>query len=168
MDDGSRVSIQRVTDQKSAAILVAEDDPDDRYILEQALSAACAGVPLRSVCDGQEVMDYLEGKPPYHDRVAYPMPSLLLLDLKMPRRSGLETLEWIRNRPEFASLAVVILSGSNWKSDIDRAYGSGANFYLMKPNKVSDLSPMLQSIAAELTHSPDLLDQSLVSRTSKG
>jgi CheY-like chemotaxis protein len=159
--------IHRVSDQKTAAILVAEDDPDDRSILELALSSACAGVPLRSVCDGQEVMDYLQGKPPYDDRVAYPIPSLLLLDLKMPRRSGLETLEWIRSRPEFERLAVVILSGSNRKNDIDRAYGSGANFYLMKPHKFSDLAPMLKSIATELIHSPDLLDQSLVGRNAQ-
>src|SRR5947209_18078212 len=112
---GAMVRIANRT--KTAAILLAEDNPDDRLILERALARACVGVPLRSVSDGQEVIEYLEGKPPFNDRVAYPMPTLLLLDLNMPRRSGLDALEWIRRQPESAGLTVVILSGSNWRSE---------------------------------------------------
>src|SRR5258708_34119145 len=90
---------------------------------------------LQHVKDGAEAMDYLQGKPPYDDRKTFPLPNVILLDLKMQRVSGFEFLEWLHKAsPNHMKLIpVIVMSGSNLEQDVNQAYEMGANCYLMKP-----------------------------------
>lgn len=117
----------------STAVLVAEDDPNDGLLLQMAFNKASVGSDLHFVPDGRAAMDYLEGAPPYEDRLAHPFPKLLLLDLKMPRVNGFEVLDWLGQREEFPELFVVVFSGSDSPGDITLAYALGADACLPKP-----------------------------------
>jgi CheY-like chemotaxis protein len=120
-------------------ILVAEDDPNDALLLELAFAEAGVNTPLHFVRDGIEVMDYLQGVPPFDNRAKHPLPSLLVLDLKMPRVDGFQVLGWLRQQPGLNRLSVAVLTGSCWRAEIDRAYALGANFCLNKPLDVRQL-----------------------------
>ncbi len=120
-------------------VLVAEDDSDDAFFLKRAFFKAGIDAPVHLVRDGQEVIDYLSGVPPYDDREAYPLPGLLLLDLKMPRVTGFEVLQWLQEHPSLRRIPVVVLSGSGRPVDVERAYSLGANYYAIKPQDVDQL-----------------------------
>ena len=128
---------------ESGHILVAEDDPTDAYFFQRAFRRAGLPVVLHFVRDGQEVIDYLQGTGPFADRTAHPPPQLLLLDLKMPRLDGFDVLEWVRQQPGFNGLQVVIFSSSDEAKDINRAYGLGANWYLVKPHSMDELTALV-------------------------
>lgn len=127
----------------SGHILVAEDDPTDAYFFERAFKRAGLPVMLHFVRDGQEVIDYLQGAGQFIDRTAHPLPQLVLLDLKMPRLDGFEVLEWVRKQPGFNALQVVIFSSSGEPENINRAYGLGANWYLVKPHSIEELTALV-------------------------
>ena len=121
------------------AILVAEDDPDDAFMLRRAFTAANIANPVAFVSDGDEAIAYLAGTGRYADRDLHPLPVVILLDLKMPRRSGFEVLEWLRAQPGVGRLPVVVLTSSRESRDVTRAYELGANSYLVKPSSPEDL-----------------------------
>ncbi|HEY0566081.1 MAG TPA: response regulator [Terriglobales bacterium] len=128
-------------------ILVVEDDPNDMRLLQRAMDAANIDVPVSRLTNGDEAVDYLQGKPPYDNRKNHPLPTLVLLDLKLPRRSGLEVLAWIRSQPhDLGRTVVVILTSSQMTVDVRRAYDLRANSYLVKPDNGADLT----AIAKEL------------------
>ena len=144
-------------------ILVAEDDPTDAYFFQRAFNRAGLPVTLHFVRDGQEVLDYLQGEGQYADRVLHPLPRLLLLDLKMPRLDGFDVLEWVRQQPIMSGVLIVIFSSSEELRDINRAYGLGANSYLVKPHSMAELTALrekLLGIAVQVADSGDteLLD----------
>src|SRR5215831_3407186 len=114
-------------------ILIAEDDENDVFLIKRALHQAQFENPLQVVRNGEEAIAYLKGNTPFEDREKYPMPAILLLDLKMPRKNGFEVLSWIRQHPEYNSVAVVVLTSSQESADINRAYALGANSYMVKP-----------------------------------
>jgi CheY-like chemotaxis protein len=114
-------------------VLLAEDREDDIIILRKALAQTDAPYTLSIVRDGEQAIAYLSGQAPYEDRAKNPLPSLLLLDLKMPRKDGFEVLQWIREQPDFFALRVVVLTSSQESPDINRAYELGANSFLVKP-----------------------------------
>ena len=124
-------------------ILVAEDDPTDAYFFERAFRRAGLPVTLHFVRDGQEVLDYLQGEGQFADRTRYPLPQLLLLDLKMPRLDGFDVLEWVRKQPGMSGVLIVIFSSSEEPRDINRAYGLGANSYLVKPHSMAELTALV-------------------------
>jgi CheY-like chemotaxis protein len=126
-------------------ILYAEDDANDAFFVERAFQHAQIINRLVIVETGQEAIDYLAGAGKYSDRMEYPAPCLVLLDLKMPLKSGLEVLEWIRAEHE-AEIPVLMLTSSNQTSDICRAYAIGANGYLIKPGKAAELLTMVIGI----------------------
>jgi len=115
-------------------ILYVEDDESDLAVLRHAFRLANIELPLCYVPDGQEAVEYLTGQGSYDDRTRFPLPSLLLVDVKMPRMGGLELLQWVRARPEFASLVVIMFSSSDHESDVRRAWQLGANSYVVKPH----------------------------------
>lgn len=128
---------------QQAAILLVEDDINDVLLMERALEKARLANPLKVVRDGAEAINYLEGEGIYADRDEYPLPLLMLLDLKMPRKSGFEVLEWLRQRTEFDDLPIVVLTSSEELPDVAKAYQLGANSYLVKPAKLDDLVQMM-------------------------
>src|SRR6266567_605609 len=111
------------------SILVAEDDPADAFFLQRAFAKAGVSISLHFVRDGQEVIDYLRGEPPFADRVVYPLPQLLLLDLKMPRLNGFDVLGWLKESPDLKRLPVVVFTSSRETADVNHAYDLGANSY---------------------------------------
>jgi CheY-like chemotaxis protein len=129
-----------------AAVLVAEDDLDDVFLLRRAFSKAGVATGLKFVRDGQEVIDYLSGVPPYDNRTKYPLPGLLVLDLKMPRVTGFEVLEWLQSDEMRRRLPVVVLSGSGRPDDIERAYSLGANYYAVKPQDIDQLRSLVERL----------------------
>ena len=127
-------------------ILVAEDDPQDAFFLKREFGKAGVPITLHFVHDGQEVIDYLEGKGIFADRQTYPMPDLVLLDLKMPRLNGFDVLGWLRKQAGLKRLPVIIFSSSAELVDINRAYDLGANSYLVKPHAVEELSALVNRL----------------------
>lgn len=114
-------------------VLHIDDDPNDTELLRAAARRADVPFQLYNVEDGDQAMAYLKGLGNYRDRTLYPLPSLILLDLKMPRATGFEILAWIREHPELGKVPVLVLSGSELHEDIRQAYAIGANSYLVKP-----------------------------------
>lgn len=127
-------------------ILYAEDDEDDAFLMERAFKIAGIVNPLQLVPDGKLAIEYLSGSGPYANRKEHPMPCLVLLDLKMPGKSGLDVLKWLRTQSATSTLPVLILTSSNQDNDIQRAYLLGANGYLIKPGKPDDLLAMVKGI----------------------
>jgi CheY-like chemotaxis protein len=127
-------------------VLIAEDDPSDVFLLRRAFSAAGVSASLHFVRDGQEAIDYLGGEANYSDRNEFPLPDLMLLDLKMPRLNGFDVLEWLRQQPGLKRLLVTILTSSDQARDIDRAYDLGANSYLLKPHGTTELAELVQRV----------------------
>ncbi len=121
---------------RSFCILLAEDSEDDVFFLQRAFEAAQIRNPLQVVSDGQEAIDYLAGAGKFADRMKYPLPYLVLLDLHMPRRGGKEVLQWIRQHPKLHCLPVIIFSSSREPDDVERCYGLGANSFVVKPASV--------------------------------
>jgi CheY-like chemotaxis protein len=127
-------------------ILIVEDDPYDSKLILRSVRKARILNPTRLLEDGASAIAYLAGEPPYDDRDTYPLPVVLLLDLKLPRKSGLEVLEWLRVQPALSRLPVVVLTSSAESSDINRAYDLGANSYLVKPVDSAALVDMLKTV----------------------
>lgn len=116
-----------------SVVLVAEDDDQHALLIRAALGAARLANPVQIVRDGNEAVDYLGGEGRYADRTSFPAAALLLLDLDMPGRSGLEVLAWLQSRPELSHLPAVVLTASEVGEDVTRAYELGAASYLVKP-----------------------------------
>jgi CheY-like chemotaxis protein len=127
-------------------VLVADDDLNDISLLKRAFLKAGIDVSLNVVRDGAEAIQYLDGDKAFADRDAFPMPMLLLLDLKMPRTNGFEVLEWVRSQNGLRRLPVVVMTNSDEPRDIDRAYDLGANSFLKKPDDFSDLLRMSEKL----------------------
>ena len=114
-------------------ILHVEDDPNDVLLLEHAHRKAGIQCNIQRVADGDEAISYLEGKDRFADRQQFPLPQVILLDLKMPRLNGFDVLSWRRKNDKFKSVPVIVLSSSNHDIDLKRAYELGVNSYLIKP-----------------------------------
>jgi CheY-like chemotaxis protein len=128
------------------AVLHIDDDANDTALLQAATRKAGVQFMLQNVEDGEQAIAYLSGSGIFSDRRLFPLPSLILLDLKMPRATGLEVLKWIRKHPELGRLPVVILSGSELQDDIRQAYVGGANSYLVKPIGFEALVALVRNI----------------------
>jgi CheY-like chemotaxis protein len=127
-------------------LLLVEDNPDDVLFLRRALRKGGHSLRLEVVQNGEEAIAYLSGQGTYVDRRRHPLPTHVLLDLKLPKISGFEVLAWMRSRPEFASIPVSILSSSPQTADIDRARALGADCYLTKPISFEQLVPLVNRI----------------------
>ena len=114
-------------------ILVVDDDENDRFFIEHALQKTTLSLVVKMVNDGEEAIAYLQGEGKFSDRNLFPQPNLIFLDLKMPRVTGFELLEWLKSHEAFGRIPAVVISSSNAQEDIDRAYDLGANVYLIKP-----------------------------------
>jgi CheY-like chemotaxis protein len=141
----------------SDTILLVEDEVNDVFFMKRAFLEIGLVNPMQVVTDGREAINYLSGKDAYADRERFPVPCLVLLDLKLPRVMGLEVLKWIREQSELKTLIVIILSSSQLTPDIEWAYRLGANAYLVKPSTPPELRELATGIKLfwlKLNHGP--------------
>lgn len=117
----------------STSILIAEDNPDDALLLQRAFKSHGTARPPHIVPDGAAAIEYLNGAGPFQDRVVHPFPNLVILDLKMPKVSGFDVLEWLNDHPDFKVIPTIIWSSSSDPRDVKHAFCLGANAYLCKP-----------------------------------
>jgi len=129
-------------------LLLVEDNDDDVFIFKRAYRQAQIPNPLQVVQDGEEASDYLFGRGRFADRAQYPLPGLVLLDLKLPLKGGLEVLQELRERPEAAELCVVVLTSSAEERDIARARALRAHAYLVKPPSPAMLTETFAAVRA--------------------
>ncbi len=127
-------------------ILLAEDDENDILLVQRAFKEVHIPNPLHVVRNGEEAIAYLKGVGQYAYRADYPLPSLLLLDLKMPRKNGFEVLQWIRSEPTLLNLRVIVLTSSTELHDLNEAYRLGANSFLVKPQHFNDFITLVKSL----------------------
>ena len=127
-------------------LLLADDDPDDRLLVHDALEEASWAVDLREVEDGDELIDYLNRRGRYASSDESPRPGLILLDLKMPGKGGLQALEEIKRESPLSRIPIVVLTTSSAEEDIAEAYDLGANSYIVKPSSFSTLVDAMQAL----------------------
>ncbi len=126
------------------SILVIEDDPNDIFLLKRALRINNIVNPVQVLTDGAEAIAYLTGFERHVEPAAYPR--FILLDLKIPRRSGFEVLEWMQNHPSFESIPKIVLTSSSEKKDVSQAFALGATSYMVKPADFHELEKMVRTI----------------------
>ena len=147
-------------DPKPKAILVVEDDSNDVLLFKRALQKAGLFNPVFHAEDGDQAIHYVLGKGRFRDRNTFPLPAVVILDLKLPRKSGLEFLSWLRSQPStLRRLPVVILSSSRQQIDIDRCYDLGANSYLVKPSQFESLIETVRMVEVywmQLNEGPEI------------
>jgi len=138
-------------------VLLAEDDENDAFFLKRTFEQVDIRNPLQLAVDGQEVIDYLGGTGKFSDRSHYPIPSLIILDLKMPRKTGMDVLEWKRQQSVLHCVPSIVLSSSAHRYDIERAYRLGANAFLVKPPSLAErvaLAKLIKGFWLELNQPP--------------
>ena len=124
--------------------VIVDDDPYDALLSEGVVRELQPRFPVQILCSGEELVAYLQGEDLYGDRSHYPMPGLVLLDLKMPKMDGFAVLEWLKGHPEHAEVPIVVLSGFvGMVEQVTRAYGQGAHAFLTKPVQLRDLQSIL-------------------------
>src|SRR5215469_7802055 len=141
-----------------AVILLAEDEEDYVLLVQKAFLEAHIPNPLYVVSTGKELMSYLQGADKYSNRDEYPLPDLLLLDLKLPGYSGLDILGWLRSQPGLCGLRVLVLTSSDQMKDVNDAHRLGANSFLVKPYDFEDLvrfCRLIQEFWLDVSETPD-------------
>jgi CheY-like chemotaxis protein len=129
---------------KDPVILLVDDSDSDIALLQQAFVKAGMQRPLHVVRDGVDAMSYLLGRGEFADRGLHPMPSILIIDVNMPRLNGLELLTWLHTQPEFSHLMIIVLTGDARIEAVNHAYHLGANSYLLKPIRHEELVDLVQ------------------------
>jgi CheY-like chemotaxis protein len=137
-------------------ILVAEDDPDDLFFLERAISRAGLLSQTTFVNGGIAVIRYLSGAGPYANRDRYPLPKLVLLDLAMPQVSGLEVLRWVGQQPLLKTIPIVVFTGTEAPGQLQRALDLGAKRCVLKTNEVSSWVGLIGSVAHDFGLCPTI------------
>ena len=128
-------------------VLLVEDDLNDIFLVKRAFKIAQIPTPLQVATDGLEAIAYLKGEGKYADRQMHPLPQLIVMDIKMPRKSGFEVLEWVRAHERLRCLPIIVFSSSPFQEDIDRAYYLGANAYMVKPVESKELQKVVQGVS---------------------
>ena len=125
-------------------ILLVEDNPDDADLIKMALTRAGIGSPVEWLDNAEAALAYLEGNGAFSDRTEFPIPNLILLDLKLARASGFNVLKWQKQHPDLKKIPTIVLTASMDPSDIDKAYALGAESYLVKPKDFDGLVELLR------------------------
>src|SRR5437588_10022904 len=133
---------------ESVVILLVEDRTDDVELVRRGLLKAKVFNPLQVVSDGEEALAYLDGVGKYADRKLYPLPDIILLDLKMPKMDGFEVLREVRNRPALSPIRVLVLTSSEDIYEVNKAYALGANSFLVKPHDFHDFTALMRTLSA--------------------
>ncbi len=130
----------------SLPLLLVEDDEDDVFFMKDGLRRAEIQNPLFVASDGEEAVNFLSGTGKFADREAFPLPGLVFLDLKLPRKKGIDVLLWMRSQEPFKNTVVLILTSSQEPPDLRAAYAAGANSYLVKPAQRDRLAALLRAV----------------------
>jgi CheY-like chemotaxis protein len=148
--------------QTDPVLLLIEDDPADARLIQRAIEKVDIPAKVVHLTDGDKAVSYLAGEGEYGNREQYPLPWLMLVDVKLPKRSGIEVLQWVRAQEGFiSSTPVVMFSSSSHGVDINAAYHYGANSYLVKPESSHQLQSMLSVVksywflVSQFPHHPD-------------
>jgi CheY-like chemotaxis protein len=155
---GAAISV-RAVQKKRGQILLVDDDANDVLLVTRAFKAIESDDQIQHAQDGEEAVAYLEGTGPFADREKFPMPSLVLLDLKLPRMTGFEVLSWVRSQVPLKRLPIVIVTSSNVRNDVNYAYELGANSYVTKPNNLGALTEIIRTLRGywcALVEQPDI------------
>ena len=140
-------------------LLHVEDDPNDVLLLQRAFRKANGALTIQADTDGDKAVAYLSGADEFADREKYPLPTVVLLDLKMPRKSGLEVLAWVRGQQNLRRLIVIVFTSSKHDEDVNKAYELGANSYLVKPvgfDMLVDVAKMIQQYWINTNERPQI------------
>ena len=137
-------------------MLCVDDSSDDTLLLQHACRRAGVTFSLKAVEDGDKAIDYLTGKSDFSDRGRFPIPNFVLLDLKMPSKTGFEVLDWMRHHPEYKNVPVAVFTSSQHDSDIREAYRKGANCFLTKPVEYEALIQLVKTLDQTI-HGPENL-----------
>src|SRR6478752_2177847 len=129
-----------------STIMVIDDDPHDRILIERAFRAAGVKDPIQVLNDGLEAIAYMKGEGKYADRGLFTYPTFITTDLKMPGADGFAVLEHLRRNPEWAVIPTVVLTGSSDLDDIKKAYMLGASSYHVKPTAPDGLRHILKAL----------------------
>ena len=140
--------MEKPAGQRAGNILIAESDARDRYLIGRAFGKCGSLCAIHEVQDGEEAVKYLSGDPPYDDRTVYPLPDLLLLDLRMPKRDGFGVLKWLQTRRDLDWIAVVMLSGSHRGDDVQHALDLGADEFYFKPHEFDEMIAIAGKLVA--------------------
>lgn len=127
---------------------MAEDDDDAVFLLQRSFHQLGFGTPVHYVRNGEQAIAYLSGNGRYADRGLYPLPTLLLLDLKMPRKNGFEVLQWVQQQPDLARIRIVVLTTAEDIASINAAYKLGAASFLTKPVHFTEFKDTIHSLHA--------------------
>ena len=144
---------------EQTVILLVEDLEDDVLLIRRAFAGAFIDNPLHVVRDGEEALDYLQGRGRYSNREEYPLPHLILLDLKMPKMDGFDVLTWMRQQSGIQAIPVVVLTSSDHIKDVNRAYALGARSFLVKPldfQQYTQLTKLLHEFWMMTSKIPDV------------
>ena len=141
-----------VMTDKIPTLLIAEDDDNDFMFLDAAMAVEKLEANIQRACDGVEAVEYLAGENVFANRDAYPLPELIVLDLKMPRKNGFEVLGWLCQHPELGRLPVIVFTSSDEPSDVEKAYSLGASAYLVKPSSYLSYSEVIRTLKDFLLH----------------
>lgn len=122
----------------TGGILLVEDNQDDIFLVRLGFKKAGFDHSIIVVTDGAQAINYLRGDGDYGDRTRFPVPQLMLLDLNLPAESGFRVLSWVRQRPQWKCLPIIVLTSSHYGKDIERCYDLGANSFLTKPSNLEE------------------------------
>jgi CheY-like chemotaxis protein len=133
---------------ENLVLLVVEDREEDVQLIKRGLKKAAVVNPVFVVRDGAEAREYFQGVGKFCNRAEFPLPGLVMLHLKLPKSDGFELLQWIRQRPQWASLRIVALTSSTNIYDVNRAYELGADSFLVKPLEVENHQVMMRTLGS--------------------
>ena len=137
---------------------MVDDSEDNLLLMRHSLQRAKCKNPLQEVCNGEEAIAYLKGEGAYIDRLKFPFPVVMLLDLNMPKANGFDVLAWVRSQPKLKRLAIIIVTASMRDADADRAFDLGATGFLIKPIELEIFDAMMQCLCnwIQINHFPSL------------
>ena len=144
---------------RKPVVLLVEDDLSDVQLINIALTRTPGEIDLIRVEDGDQAVEYLDGTAPFDNREKYPLPITMLLDIKLPKRSGFEVLQWLRSQKDpIRRLPTIVLTSSSHRRDVNQAFDRGANAYFAKPENMKELTALFGEFKSFWLQRPEFPD----------